>query len=285
MSGPNNVSVRERWARLKFSVVGLLLAAPPAKGELQSELKELSARTWRHPVTGEPVRFGLSTIERWLYAARRESHNPVGVLRRKVRSDLGTQGSVSDILRAAIREQYSAHPAWSIQLHYLNLKVLAENRPDIGAVPCYSTIRRFFKAYGLFKRRRLSSRRTEGAERAEQRLSEREVRSYEAEYVNGLWHWDGHESSLKVLTPRGEWESPVLIGVLDDRSRLACHMQWYLGPERAQIVAHTVSQAFMKCGLPRSKLSDNGGAMTAAEITEGLARVGVLDVRTLPYSP
>ncbi len=103
--------------------------------------------------------------------------------------------------------------------------------------------------------------------------------------MNGLWHWDGHDSSLKVLTPHGEWERPTLIGVLDDHSRLACHLQWYLGPERAQIVAHAVSQAFMKCGLPRSKLSDNGGAMTAAEVTEGLARVGVLDVRTLPYSP
>jgi hypothetical protein len=176
--------------------VGQLLAAPPAKGTLQGELKELAARTWRHPVTGEPVRFGLSTIERWLYLARRESGDPIGVLRRKVRSDLGAQLSVSGAVRAAIREQYSAHPAWSIQLHYLNLQVLAENRPEIGALPSYSTIRRFFKAHGLLKRRRVCSRRTEGAKCAEQRLLEREVRSYEAEYLNGC----GTGMGTKVLS-------------------------------------------------------------------------------------
>jgi hypothetical protein len=72
--------------------------------------------------------------------------------------------------------------------------------------------------------------------------------------------------------------------VLDDRSRLACHLQWYLA-ETAEIIAHGLSQAFQKRGLPRSALSDNGAAMTAAEITEGLTRLGVLHHTTLPYSP
>jgi hypothetical protein len=40
-----------------------------------------------------------------------------------------------------------------------------------------------------------------------------------------------------------------------------------------------------KRGLPRSGLSDNGAAMTAAEITEGLTRLGILHQTTLPYSP
>jgi hypothetical protein len=46
----------------------------------------------------------------------------------------------------------------------------------------------------------------------EARLAEREVRSYEAEYVNSLWHWDFHHASRKVLTPRGEWQTPLLLG-------------------------------------------------------------------------
>ena len=125
---------------------------------------------------------------------------------------------------------------------------------------------------------------TAGADRAEARLFDREVRSYEAAYVNGLWHWDCHYGSRKVLTARGEWHTPVLFGVLDDRSRLACHLQWYLA-ETAQTIAHGLSQAFQKRGLPRSGLSDNGAAMTAAEITEGLTRLGVLHQTTLPYSP
>jgi len=51
----------------------------------------LAAKSWLHPITGEPTQFGRSTIERWLHQARRAPVDPVGVLRRKVRSDAGQQ--------------------------------------------------------------------------------------------------------------------------------------------------------------------------------------------------
>ena len=86
-----------------------------------------------------------------------------------------------------------------------------------------------------------------------------------------------------MLTGRGEWVTPILFGVLDDRSRLACHLQWYLA-ETAEIIAHGLSQAFQKRGLPRSALSDNGAAMTTAEITQGLTRLCILHQTMLPYS-
>jgi hypothetical protein len=102
--------VHERWAHLRFSVIGQLLAAPPSKGALRTELKGLAARTWQHPITGAPVRFGLSTIEAWYYRARRERRDPVGVLRRKVRADAGTQ-DVALTVRQVLRAQYAAHPS------------------------------------------------------------------------------------------------------------------------------------------------------------------------------
>ena len=173
----------------------------------------------------------------------------------------------------------------------MGASALLRDRTTVGgaaaqrrSAPSYATLRRFLKANGLDKRRRVTLRQTAGADRAEARLLDREVRSYEAAYVNGLWHWDCHHGSRKVLTARGEWQTPILFGVLDDRSRLACHLQWYLA-ETAEIVAHGLSQAFQKRGLPRSGLSDNGPAMTAAEITEGLRRLGILHHTTLPYSP
>jgi putative transposase len=284
VSGRQDPRVHERWAQLRFSVVGQLLAAPPPKGALRRELIKLAERTWRHPTTGEPVRFGISTLERWLHRARKERHDPVGVLRRKVRADAGRQASMSDAVRQALLEQYAAHKSWSAQLHHDNLVALAEKRPELRRLPSYATLRRFLKAHGLEKRRRVTSRRTDGADRAEARLFDREVRSYEAEYVNGLWHWDCHHGSKKVLTPRGEWQTPILFGVLDDRSRLACHLQWYLA-ETAENIAHGLSQALQKRGLPRSALSDNGPAMIAAEISEGLTRLGIVHHTTLPYSP
>jgi putative transposase len=276
--------VHERWARLRFAVVGPLLASPPAKGTLRATLEQLAAREWRHPTTGAPVRFGVSTLERWYYQSRNEPDDPVSVLQRKRRQDAGEQISMTTPLRQALLVQYDAHKSWSAQLHHDNLVALAETRAELRPVPSYPTVRRFLAAHGLTKRRPMTTRQTEGALAAAARLEAREVRSYEAEYVNSLWHWDCHHGSRRVLTPRGEWQTPILFGVLDDHSRLACHLQWYLS-ESAENIAHGLSQAMQKRGLPRAAMSDNGSAMTATEITEGLARLGILHQTTLPYSP
>ena len=48
---------------------------------------------------------------------------------------------------------------------------------------------------------------------------------------------------------------------------------------------HGLSQALMKRGLPRSLMTDNGSAMTAGEVQEGLLRLGIAGVTTLAYSP
>ena len=53
--------------------------------------------------------------------------------------------------------------------------------------------------------------------------------------VGSLSAFACHHGSRKVLTARGEWVTPILFGVLDDRSRLACHLQWYLS-ETAEVV-------------------------------------------------
>ena len=89
MTKHSTQSTSALWARFRFSVVGALLSAPPARGELQAALEFLAAKKWTHPVTGREVCFAAKTIERWLYRARREQDDPVGVLRRAVRKDCG----------------------------------------------------------------------------------------------------------------------------------------------------------------------------------------------------
>jgi len=275
----------QRWAHFRFSVVGPLLAAPPGAGELRSELTRLAGKKWRHPITGQEVSFGVSTIERWYYRALRERQDPVGVLARKIREDRGTHPSVSVALREAIASQYRQHPDWSYQLHSDNLAVRVEQDPRLGALPSCVSVRRYMQAHGLHKRRRLGGRRrTVGAEAAEARFEALEVRSYESEYVNALWHLDFHHGSVRVLTSPGEWVYPLLLGIMDDHSRLCCHAQWYLR-ETAEELTHGLSQAFLKRGLPRALMTDNGSAMMAAETVQGLQRLGVVHETTLPYSP
>lgn len=285
MSERVDVCLEERWAHLRFSIVGPLLSAPPQVGELESAIEALANKLWLHPVTGEQTRFSFPTIERWYYLARDGKVNPVDVLRKKPRRDRGTQPSLSDQLKQALRVQYKAHPRWSVQLHFDNLVAQAKEKPDLGGVPSYSSVRRFTRKNGLIKVRRAhGGKRTRGQQRAQDRLEAREVRSYEAEHVGGLWHLDFHNGSLKILRPNGEWVTPVLLGIIDDRSRLACHLQWYLR-EATQELVHGLSQAFLKRGLPRALMTDCGSAMLADETQDGLRRLGIEHQPTLPYSP
>lgn len=226
----------------------------------------------------------MSTIERWYHQARAARLDPVGVLRRKTRKDLGRL-TVTEAVKAALRAQHAAHKSWSYQLHYDNLKALAATRPELS-LPSYSTVRRWMKSVGLTRRRKLASKTTPGTLKAEARLEEREVRSYENPYVNGLWHFDFHRCSRCVLTSAGELVAPLALGILDDCSRVCCHLQWYLADgERAEDLVHGFSQACQKRGLPRSAMSDQGGAMKSAEFREGLARLGIVQEMTLPRSP
>ena len=126
--------VATRWAQLRFTVVGQLLTAPPARGELQGALAALAQREWRHPVSGDPVRFGVSTIERWYYAARADE-DPMSALVRRRRRDAGRQRTISPALAAVLEAQYQAHPTWSKQLHCDDLAVRVEAEPDLGPLP------------------------------------------------------------------------------------------------------------------------------------------------------
>jgi putative transposase len=201
----------ERWAHLRFGIVGPLLAAPPERGQLQGQLEILAAKEWRHPGSGAWIRFGVSTIERWYHAARAEKTDPVKALRRKIRSDDGQHPAVSPALAERLNLQFRQHPSWSYQLHADNLAAAAEKEPALGSCPSYTCVARFMKGHGLIKRPRRGPAHSPGALWAEHRFENREVRSFEAEYVHGLWHLDFHHGALRVLLENGQWAYPLLL--------------------------------------------------------------------------
>jgi putative transposase len=274
MSTTDGPSARDQWARLRLLIIGQLLAAPPSRGELKPRLTELSAQIWRHPLHGGDVRFGVSTLERWLALARR-SPDPATLLATLPRADAGRTRAVGAELAAAIKAQYAAHPKWHIQLHYDNLQLA---RVD-AAMPSYATVLRFFRAEGLWRQREPVS----GPQRAALPDGTREVRSFEATHIGALFHLDGHQGSLKVLSRHGAWITPIALCVIDDCSRLICHLQWY-AHENTECLVHCVAQALQRRGLPRTVYSDNGSAMIAGEFSAGLHHLGVLALTTPPRS-
>lgn len=268
---------REARAHLRFAVVGGLLAAPPPKGELTTALKALAMREWRDPVTGNPLRFSERTIEGWYYRALKAGSAPVDALRRRVRRDRGHRPALTEEMVQRLRAIRADHPRWTMKLVHDEMIAQLEELTDTPRLPSYSTTKRYMRRHGLQRKRKPRGRGTKAP-------FPREARRFEAGHVNGLWHLDFHFGSRRILVPGGRWETPILLCVLDDRSRLACHAQWYLREDTEHLV-HGFAQALMRRGLPRSLMSDNGAAMTGEEFTKGLSRLGVVHETTLPYHP
>ena len=278
----DNVSRLHSWAQLRFSIIGGLLASPPGPGELGRQFKILASRRYQHPYKDECITYGASTIERWYYKAL-NGNDPVKDLDRKPRSDLGKNTAFSPQLLTELGKQYCSFPHWSYRLHTDNLLALIEEKQELGHPPSYASVRRPMKERGRYKKR--SPRNTtKGQDKAAVHLEQMEVRSYEASHVHGLWHLDFHKGKLRVADTDGVWHTPIALCILDDCSRLCCHIQWYYR-ETAEVLQHGLLQAFMKRGLPRSLMTDNGAAMIAHETTNGLQGLSIKHDRTLPYSP
>lgn len=284
MSDPRPVGRALTVATWRYAIIAPLLISPPPRGELAKEIRSLSTTVWRHPLEPDKlVQPGFSTIEGWYYKAR-DAADPVAALMRKPRADKGSEPAMSNELLLALKGQYLEHPGWSYTLHADNLQALALSDPEQYGVPVSeTTVRRRMKKRG-WTRKRKRRRATRGQRAADERLEKLEVRSFEASHVHAIWHWDCHEGKRRVVDSVGCWHTPVAFAILDDCSRLCCHMQWYL-TENAENVVHGLKQAVAKRGLPRSAVHDNGSAMLAHETTNGLRDNNVISRPTLPYSP
>jgi transposase InsO family protein len=227
----------------------------------------------------------VSTISRWYYAARASPDNPVGGLRPRVRSDRGRHRPLfAEAVWAALAEQYAEHPSWTYQLHADNLRILCQTTPALGSVPSYATVRRHLKAHAMFKRPRRRDDDRPEAQAARNKRAQRESRGWEMSHVHALWHLDFKDGPLPVLTRAGVWEHPQLFGVLDNRSRLGCHLQWYLG-EGGEELSHGFGQALQKRGKSAGIMMDNGAAMKSGEVRQGLLDLGIRRVTIPDYTP
>jgi transposase InsO family protein len=279
----NERSSHQVWAEFRFMVIGHLLSGVSSAENLKAEIKALSEMSWWHPITKEPKKYSYSTIERWYYTAKNKDKDPVGSLRRKLRSDCGNTRQMSLAIKSWLQNSHGNYPNWSYRLHFDNLVTHLNSHPEDGMSPSYASVVRYMQKMGYRKLPRPRSPLSPGQKAALYRRQSVEIRSYENEYVGGLWHLDFHHCSRQILTSAGEYLTPLCLGILDDRSRLCCHIQWYWNEDTKSLV-HGFTQALQKRGLPRALLTDNGSAMMGAEFGEGLGRLGIIHDTTLPYS-
>ena len=132
------------WAEFRLAVVGHLVVGDLDRGQLGVELKSLSAKKWKHPITGMRVTFGYSTIERWYYIVL---NNPKARLRAlsKRRRDAGLPSSLTKQVRRYLASQVKRHSSWSYCRHHQTL-VRHMTEREWGRPPGYSTVRRYLQS-------------------------------------------------------------------------------------------------------------------------------------------
>ena len=133
-----------RWAEFRFAVVGHLIFCDVERGKLRAELKLLSAKKWKHPISGRWVIFGHSTIERWYYIVLNNPEAPLRALSTR-RRDAGLHRSLTERVCHHLARQAKRHSSWSYSQHHQTLvRYMCER--EWGLPPGYSTVRRYLQS-------------------------------------------------------------------------------------------------------------------------------------------
>jgi transposase len=130
-----------RWAEFRLAVVGHLIVCDVERGELRAELKSLSAKKWKHPISGKRVIFSYPTIERWYYSLLKNPEARLRVLPKR-RKDAGLPRSLTEQVRHYLVGQAKGHPSWGHSQHHQTLLRYMKER-KWGPLPGYSTVRRY----------------------------------------------------------------------------------------------------------------------------------------------
>ena len=252
----------------RYKIISDLLASPPEAGELATQLRKIASQKHLQPWSQEERTVTVRTLERW-YAASRKAEKPPEALQPKLRKDRGSVRKLCTEHFDALALLKKTYSSWSVQLIYDNFCAIQ----FVTQPPSYSTVLRYLKSIGYSP---TSSKI--------RRHKLREIRSFEVEFVGQMWHMDFHKGSRMVVTEDGKFVQPICAAFIDDKSRLVCHAQWFLN-ETTEVLVHSLMQAILKRGLPRTFYTDNGAAMKGEELKAGLEVLGIKHETTLPYSP
>ena len=214
----------ERWATLRFSVVGHLLAAPPARGALAARARaarreEMAAPDHRRADDVSASRPSSAGTTR--RGTRRSIRS--ACCGRKVRKDSAGKIAIADVLAQAMHAQYTAHRGWSYQLHHDNLVAWRRGRPRAGRGAVVLDGAAVHEVEGLVRRRRSAATPTDGTRAG--RAPARGARGAQLRDRVRAWALAPGlpPRPKKVLIARGAVVTPWLLGILDDHSRLCCH--------------------------------------------------------------
>ena len=249
-------------ALFRLSVLGPLASRDQfARGELTSIIQSLANKTYSIPGSTH-VRLSPKTIEHWYYLWRRGG---IEALEPKTRTDAGSS-RIYAAIQAELISIKKEQPTRSIQ-RLIDL-MEAKGTVSRGSLT-RSSVHRLLRKHGLSKRTQASSNAIER-------------RSFETAHAGDIWYGDVMHGP-RVQTASG-LKKAYCVSWMDDHSRLLCHSAFYLCETQVSI-EHSLKEAFLKRGLPKKIVVDNGAAYRAHTLQAILARLKVRLVYGRPYEP
>ncbi len=252
-------------AMFRYGVIGPLLSSPLEHGELREHLLALALRSYRPPGATRTRRFGLSTLERWHYAYRRDG---IDGLKPGRRSDAGRAAALDSDIRSLLLAIRGEYPSVSAPLVLRTLIDEGVLEPDIISV---ATLNRLYAEHGLHRQRRGSK----GARR-------RERRRWQKSHPGALWHGDVCHGPTLINDGRS---IPVRIhALLDDASRYVTALEVY-SHEREVEMLGLLARAIQRHGAPLGLYLDNGATYRGDNLIEVTARLDMGLTHAQPYDP
>jgi len=235
-------------------------------GELAAALRALSAQPFRPPGSDRTRCYAPSTLERWLYAWRRDG---LDGLRPRRRCDRGHGRMLTNEQRDLLLDIRRDHPqiAATVILRTLMAsgRLPAETMSD-------TTLRRLYAEHGLD--RKTVRRRGLG--------HPTERRRWQAARAHQVWHADVmHGPALDV---DGRSVPLRIHAILDDRTRYVVGIQACATERESEMLALLV-RGLRRHTSPETLYLDNGPTYVGETLRTACARLGVMLVHAKPYDP
>jgi transposase InsO family protein len=249
----------EAIALHRAMIIGALAKTKLRHGELAHALQTLSKRRYRRPGDKRTRTYGVSTLERWLYAYREGGMEALRPWRRK---DAGRGRALTLEQRELLLDIRAEHRNASVPLILRTLRLAKVLSPkDVSP----QTVRRLYRQAGLS---RLSRAAVQGhASDDRQRLR------WQTAHVCALWHGDVcHALRINSGTPRPM--TALIHALLDDHSRYVVRLE--VRPTEQELeMLEVLANAVREYGTPDTLYLDNGSTYRGDVLALVCERLGI----------
>jgi len=254
----------EHVALFRAQLLGPVLHAELARGELLAELRALAERRFLPPRSDTTRTYSVPTLLRW---RRAYLANGLDGLRPESRR-VGDALALTDEQRELLLEIRRQHPAVPANVILATLE--DDGRLERGQITA-QTLRRLYRHHQLPRRPKANASRPDG-----------ERRRWEAGFAGDLWHADVCHGPTLVV---GDRRIPVRVhALLDDKSRYIVALRVF-AHEREVAMLELLVEAFHLVGVPRRLFLDNGSTYSGEALGTACGRLGVELIHARAYDP